>query len=162
MPTIKRFEELTVWQLAREQCQAFFERVKGRRFRTDPPLCDQLNRSTASVADNIAEGFDRFSRAEFRQFLIIARGSAAEARSQWHRASDRGYVQPDEAVELLRKATNLSTRITNLISHLDRSGFKSKATGSPRSTGMVTDSDNGSDAAPGYALPPEHFFENHL
>jgi four helix bundle protein len=41
---------------------------------------------------NIAEGFDRYSRTEFKQFLSIARGSASEVRSQLYLAHALGYI----------------------------------------------------------------------
>jgi len=45
---------------------------------------------------NIAEGFDRGSRPEFHKFLVIAKGSCAEARSQLYVALDCGYINQQE------------------------------------------------------------------
>lgn len=63
---------------------------------------------------NIAEGFDRYSRSEFRQFLSIARGSAAEVRSQLYLARDLGYVTDDTFTELY----DLCGQVTRMLSAL--------------------------------------------
>jgi four helix bundle protein len=52
--------------------------------RGEAELRDQMKRSAISVVSNISEGSERGSDREFRQFLVIARGSAAELHAQWH------------------------------------------------------------------------------
>lgn len=42
--------------------------------------------------DNIAEGFERGTRAEFIQFLGYANGSIGELRSQLYRTPDRNFI----------------------------------------------------------------------
>jgi len=61
---------------------------------------------------NIAEGFDRGSRAEFHQFLVIAKASAAEVRSQLYVAYDIGYINQSTFVSLKSLAEETS-KITN-------------------------------------------------
>jgi len=77
--------------------------------------------------DNIAEGFDRFSRADFRHFLIIARGSNAEVRSQLYRAKSRGHISMQEAEILIQSSKKIGIKISRLIRHLDSSIYKAKA-----------------------------------
>ena len=131
MATVRRFEELDVWQLARAFCKEVDGWISKPVFDDWPRLRQQMDGSSGSVMDNIAEGFDRFSRAQFRQFLVIARGSAAEARSQLYRAIDKQCIGQQEGDVLLAAARNLSVKISNLITYLDQSGFKEKPRQAP-------------------------------
>lgn len=81
MPTYQRFEDLPVWQEAirlAEGCEDFIEVARDR---ISWSKCDQLDRASLSVSNNIAEGFERGTTNELLAFLYIARGSAGEVRS---------------------------------------------------------------------------------
>jgi four helix bundle protein len=73
--TIKRFEELEIWQLARELCKKLIGLSETTSLGKDFSLKDQILRSSGSVMDNIAEGFERDGKKEFINFLYIAKGS---------------------------------------------------------------------------------------
>jgi four helix bundle protein len=111
---IRRFEDLEVWQKSKDLSVAIYRVTKEGRFGGDHGLRNQIRRAAVSVMSNIAEGFDRYSRAEFRQFLSIARGSAAEVRSQLHLALALGYVTQIEFEEL----NALCWRITRMAASL--------------------------------------------
>jgi four helix bundle protein len=88
MATIRRFEDLNVWQKARDLSKVIYlKSIKGS-FSKDFALKDQINAASGSVMDNIAEGFERDGRLEFIQFLSYSKGSAGEVRSQLYRAYD--------------------------------------------------------------------------
>lgn len=89
------FEDLEIWQLAREQAKEIYKLCQTGNFSKDFELKDQIRASAGSVMDNIAEGFESFSNKEFCQFLVIAKGSNGEARSQLYRAFDRNYISED-------------------------------------------------------------------
>lgn len=81
MPTYQRFEDLPVWQEAihlAEGCEDFIELAEKR---ITWSKCDQLDRASLSVSNNIAEGFERGTTNELLAFIYIARGSAGEVRS---------------------------------------------------------------------------------
>ncbi len=67
---------------------------------------------------NIAEGFERGSNTEFRQFLCIARGSAGELRSLFYVARDAGYVSPEQFDALSGDAREISKKLAGLIRYL--------------------------------------------
>jgi four helix bundle protein len=109
---VERFEDLVAWQKARELAGEVYRITRLGDFAKDYGLCDQIRRSSVSIMSNIAEGFDRAGRAEFHQFLVIAKGSAAEVRSQLYVAKDVGYIDNDTFLRLKTVAEETS-KITN-------------------------------------------------
>ena len=92
MATVSYFEDLEIWQMARDQANALFQIYSNGEFAKDYALRNQINAAAGSVMDNIAEGFERSGNKEFIQFLIIAKGSNGEEKSQLYRAFDRAYI----------------------------------------------------------------------
>ncbi len=129
MGTIKKFQDLHVWQEARKLCQMvdkYFLRNDSIR---DYPLKDQLNRSSGSVMDNIAEGFGRGGSKEFRQFVAISLGSLNESQSQIIRAHDRAYVndqQYEELMNLSEKLVGMLINFSNYLTNTNHTGAKYK------------------------------------
>lgn len=123
MSSIYKFEDLEVWLHARSICQSIRELTTKGDFAKDFGLKDQIQRSSGSVMDNIAEGYDRDGTREFIQFLYIAKGSLAETRSQLHRSFDFGYINEQQFSELYQQCNLLSTKIKNFISYLSTSGI---------------------------------------
>src|SRR3989338_1080615 len=79
---VKRFEDLIAWQKARELTRQIYLLTKKEPFSKDYVLREQIQRASVSIMSNLAEGFERGSSAEFHQFLVIAKASCAELRSQ--------------------------------------------------------------------------------
>lgn len=90
MATIKTFEDIESWKLARKLCKKTGEFIDNGRFKKSFRLIAQIDGSPGSVMDNKAEGFERGTRKEFINFLGYAKGSCGEFRSQLYRALDRG------------------------------------------------------------------------
>ena len=121
---ITRFEDLVVWQLARELYKYVFRISSEEPFKSDFKLRDQIRASSGSVSDNIAEGFERGGNKEFIQFLWVAKGSCGETRNQSYRAFDSCYITQEVLNELLRQTDTISRKIANLIKSLKSSEFK--------------------------------------
>ena len=118
------FEDLPIWQKARELAKSVFEITLQQAFSHDYKFRDQIRASSGSIMDNIAEGFERSGNKEFIQFLYIAKGSCGETRSQSYRALDFNYIKQVTFDELIRKTKDLSTDISNFIKYLKNSGMK--------------------------------------
>jgi four helix bundle protein len=121
MATIKRFEDLEVWRLAREFAKEIYEMTNNEFFSKDFRFRDQLRASSGSVMDNIAEGFERDGKKEFVQFLYISKGSCGESRSQLYRALDVCYVDKETFERMFNKAEIISQSLSGFIQYLKQS-----------------------------------------
>lgn len=110
----QRFEDLIAWQKARELTRLIYEATRKESFSRDFGLAGQIQRAAVSIMSNIAEGFERGSYKEFRQFLVVARASCAEVRSQLYVALDSGYLTKDEFERLM----NLAQEVGRLLGAL--------------------------------------------
>ncbi|MEP6674951.1 MAG: four helix bundle protein [Ferruginibacter sp.] len=125
MATIKSFEELEIWQIARELANNVFDKTQlSSPLSKDFSLKDQMNRSSGSIMDNISEGFGRGSRLEFVQFLSIAKASATELQSQLVRCLDRKYLKNDEFVQLNEIAFKVGNKIAAFMKYLNTTNIK--------------------------------------
>jgi four helix bundle protein len=124
MATIKRFEDLEIWQNARKLSKEIILISKNTDLDRDFKLKAQIKDSSGSVMDNIAEGFERNGNAEFRQFLSIAKGSAGETRSQLYRVFDNEYINEVQLNQLIFEYEKLSIKIHNFITYLNKKDFK--------------------------------------
>jgi four helix bundle protein len=118
------FEELDVWQEARSITNKIYQITRSSAFSKDYGLTDQIRRAAVSIMSNIAEGFERGGNQEFLQFLYIAKGSCGEVRAQLYVALDQGYINGKDFNELFTSAKRLSIMISNLITHIRKSGLK--------------------------------------
>ena len=113
------FEDLKVWQLARELVLAVYQLTSTQVFGKDHALRDQLRRAAVSSMANIAEGFERGSNREFTRFLYIARGSAGEVRSHLYVARDLDYITGVEFERMMSRVSGLSKGVFRFIQHLE-------------------------------------------
>lgn len=101
------FENLAVWRRAHALSIEIYRLLAECR---DWGFKDQITRSAKSIADNIAEGSERPGRAEYRQFVGYAKGSAGETRSQVLRARALGYIPeatPDSLIVELKEISRM-------------------------------------------------------
>ena len=124
MATIKRFEDLEIWQDARRLSKEIIFISKNTDLNKDFKFNAQIKDSSGSLMDNIAEGFERNGNIEFRQFLSIAKGSAGETRSQLYRVFDNDYINEEKLNYLVIEYEKLSVKIHNFITYLNKKDFK--------------------------------------
>lgn len=123
MGTIKRFEDIEAWKRARILANEIGKLIIEGDFSRDYKLRDQINGSSGSVMDNIAEGFERDGRKEFIQFLSFAKGSCGEVRSQLYRALDREYISKEKFEQLDNEAREIGKMIGGLMGYLRNSEY---------------------------------------
>ena len=121
MSKLGKFEDLTIFQMARNLCKEVYVITRHSEFKKDTRFVQQIHAAAGSIMDNIAEGYERDGNKEFINFLYIAKGSCGEVRSQLIRASDVGFIDKETAKRLYEDSINLSKAISKFIISLKRS-----------------------------------------
>lgn len=117
MATIQKFEDLIVWQRARELANFVFDITDKPQFKSWE-LKGQIRRAAISPMSNIAEGFDRGTQNEFVDALFIAKGEVGEVRSQLYLAYDRRYIDMSTFRNGLKFTDECSRLIQSLITKI--------------------------------------------
>lgn len=124
MSTFQSFEEIEVWQKARQLTKRVYQVSSKGPFARDFGLRDQMSRACVSIMSNIAEGYERGGTKEFLQLLSVAKGSAGEVRSQLYVALDQDYLTGRVFEELTNHAREISRMLAGLMAYLRKSGLK--------------------------------------
>lgn len=132
MATITKFEDLEIWQLANSLSNEIYDVIKSTDLDTDYALKNQIDRSTMSISDNIAEGFEREGNKEFIHFLSIAKGSCGETRSQLYKVSYRKYIDDKKFEELKSKTKLISKKISTFMKYLKNTEYKGNKFNEPK------------------------------
>jgi four helix bundle protein len=119
MTSAKRFEDLEVWQIAKELTNQIYRLSSVGSFARDFGLRDQMRRAAVSIMSNIAEGFESLTQVMFVQYLAQAKGSAGELRAQLYIARDQEYITDDEFQSATTLAENCSRKLARLIHYLE-------------------------------------------
>lgn len=118
------FEEMNIYQLAREQCNDVWRLIQSTTLDQDYKLSEQINGSSGSVMDNIAEEFGRGGNKEFINFLGYSRGSCCETKAQLQRAFDLNHISKESYFELVAKADLIIDQLSKFINFLKSSDKK--------------------------------------
>ncbi|MGG7036744.1 MAG: four helix bundle protein [Flavobacterium sp.] len=122
MAKILKFEDLEI-------CQYVEMLIQTTNLKTNFALKDQIDRSSGSIMDNIAEGFERNGNREFIQFLNIAKGSCGEVKSQNYRAFDKKLIS-EEQFSALNEMTEIEKNkigaMMNYLNNCEIKGIKFK------------------------------------
>lgn len=120
MGKFSSFEDINSWQRARILNKKIYTLTDTDLFKRDFDLARQIRRSSVSISSNIAEGFERNTDKEFKHFLFIAKGSAAEVRSQLYLALDLNYITKEAFDELVSELIEISRLLSGFIKYLSK------------------------------------------
>ena len=118
MSTVKDFHDLNIWKESRVLVKDVYELLKKFPSSEKYALSDQIRRAIVSVPSNIAEGFDRGSNKEIKQFLMVARGSLAEVYTQVTLAYDLEYINKPDFEKIEQNIIKIRKMINAFIRHL--------------------------------------------
>ncbi|MGN6165828.1 MAG: four helix bundle protein [Flavisolibacter sp.] len=124
MATVQKFEDLKVWQKARELSQKVYPLTFIEPICSDFRYKDQIRGTLGSIMDNAAEGFGRGSRLKFINGLNTSRGETNELKSQSYRGLDNKYFSEEQFSEFYFLADEITKMGTSLISYLNKSNIK--------------------------------------
>ena len=124
MGKIEKFEDLEVWKLGRSICkkaEILFQTTKlGNNF----ALRNQMEKSSGSIMDNIAEGFGRGGNQEFHNFLSYSKGSTTELKSQLYRALDKKLITIEQFTDISSDCSELDNRLGAFMAYLRKSEIR--------------------------------------
>lgn len=124
MANYKNFEDLEIWQLSRKLHNKLFSLLSTSTDHKNGFLINHVYKTSGSIMDNIAEGFERGGNKELIQFLFISKGSAGELRSQIYRVFDQGLINEEQLSVIRKELVTISCQLTSFISYLKQSEFK--------------------------------------
>lgn len=105
------YENLKIWQKSLSFVKEIYKATRSFPKEERYDLTSQMRRAAVSVPSNIAEGSQRTSKKDFAHFVIIAKGSIAELRTQIRIAGDLEYIPQQEMKILLTKADEINKMI---------------------------------------------------
>ncbi len=111
------FEDLDVWK---RSTKLSIELINYLSNCDDYAFKNQILRSAISIPSNIAEGAERQSKKEFKYFLNVAKGSAAELRTQLYIGMETGIVEKEFSKTFIKELKELSSMMHGLIKNIDR------------------------------------------
>lgn len=109
---IQKFEDLIAWQKAQDLAVLIYQ-LFGNHM--DTGFKRQICNAAVSVSNNIAEGFDRDSKATFVHFLNISSGSSSEVKSMLYLAQRLNYISEETKITYIEKCSEVSRIIKGLI-----------------------------------------------
>ena len=112
---VQKFEDLVAWHKAQELAVCIYHEFETSR---DFGFRDQIRRAVVSISNNVAEGFDRSSRADFSRFLYFSLASCSEVKSMLYLAHRLDYISIDLRDKLLNECVEVSKILTGLIKSL--------------------------------------------
>lgn len=108
------YKDLVVWQRGMKLVFSVYEIVNLFPVAEKFALADQMRRAAVSVPSNIAEGYARDSKKEFRHFLAISAGSLAELETQLLICQHLNYCSAEKLTAILEQLDELRKMLISL------------------------------------------------
>ena len=115
MASLKNFEDLEIWQTAREITRLVYSDFKNNK---DFGFRDQIQRCAVSIMNNIAEGFSRESKKRKNLLSKCCKRFFGELKSMYYVAEDLFYVKKETALDRRAKIQRLSNGIASFKRYL--------------------------------------------
>lgn len=109
---IEKFEDILSWQRSKNLAVLVYKKLLANK---DYGFKDQMQRAVICISNNIAEGYERRSNKEFKQFLYIAKGSCGEVRSMAHVGLELGHLNKQDFEEIYLASIEISKLVSGLI-----------------------------------------------
>ena len=116
--TPRDVKQLAVWQKSIDPCKAVYRATQGFPSAERFGLTAQMRRAAVAIPSNLAEGRGRGSRPDYRQFVVIARGSSCELETQLIIAHELGFLKAGEAEGLLKQTREIIRMLHGLVRSL--------------------------------------------
>jgi len=113
--TIQRFEDIIAWQKSKKLVILVYRAFSSCK---DYSFKNQICRASISVMNNIAEGFERNTDAEFKHFLYILKASVGEVRSMLYISKDLRYMSENEFIDFYKLSLDISRLLSAFIKKL--------------------------------------------
>jgi four helix bundle protein len=155
---IRRFEDLRIWQLAREIARGVYRAAETQRLGQDYAMLGQMKRAAISISSNIAEGYERGTRRQQIEACYIAKGSAGELRSQVIVAHDVGLLDETSFQWLLDHCAQCSRQLGGYLTHLRRTHASIRGAKYAKDAGCTSSPAEVDSASPSHfpTFPPSH------
>jgi four helix bundle protein len=118
---IYHFEEIEAWKKSQIVAIKIYNLLQ---INVDYGFKNQIQRASVSISNNLAEGFERGSDADFRRFLFISLGSCSEVKSMMYMALQLNYVSQKDANQLQKDLVEISIMLKSFIRVLDKNGHR--------------------------------------
>lgn len=114
----RSFRDLRVWQVGKQLVLELYAVTRAFPIDERFGLAAQIRRAAVSVPSNIAEGYNRGHRKDYRRYLSIALGSCGELETQFEIACELGYVAPEQQRSLSEVLDHEARMLRTLIRRL--------------------------------------------
>ena len=114
---IEKFEDIIAWQKGRELTLNIYIIFKNSK---DFGFKNQIERASVSIMNNIAEGFERRTNKELKNFLFIAKGSAGEVRSMLDLGLELKHINKNDFEKNYKLTLEISKLLSGFIKTLNQ------------------------------------------